>query len=193
MFLHVWVLKILITSHEILSSWCHKTLLLVSMSERSHLCQAELCVEGGGVHIQVKRNRLGLCTAEHKQTHRGQKHTFPSVCCHVLSVKQKHSKPPWHHGGSSDSVPVRPSVVVSHGVTPGDQSQRQDNTGPSRQEEHTHTQHHRQEGRKQGAERAEIHIAHVRQLVIQIKTSTKRFMLAHWADILVHTSCRQTD
>lgn len=53
----------------------------------------------------------------------------------------------------SNSLPVWPRAVISHSVTPGGQSQRQDDTGPSGQEEHTHTQQHRQEGRKQGAER----------------------------------------
>lgn len=77
-------------------------------SPQGRLCQTELCVERGGVHIQVKRDRLGLCTA------------------------------------------VWLCVVISHGVTPGVETQRQDNTGPSREKEHTNTQQHRQEGGKQG-------------------------------------------
>lgn len=80
------------------------------------LCQAELCVEGRSVHIQVQRNRLGLCTA------------------------------------------VRPFVVISHSVTPGGESQRQDNTGPSGQEENAHTQQHRQEGREQGVIMSSVQI-----------------------------------
>lgn len=57
---------------------------------------------------------------------------------------------------TSDNPPVRSSVGISHSVTPGNQTQRQDDTGPSRQEEHTHTQQDRQEGRKQSAEQKHI-------------------------------------
>lgn len=52
----------------------------------------------------------------------------------------------------SASIPVRPCAVIRHSVAPGNQSQRQQDAGPSRQEENTHTQQHRQEGREQSAE-----------------------------------------
>lgn len=31
--------------------------------KKTYLCQAELCVEIGGVHVQIQGNRLRLCTA----------------------------------------------------------------------------------------------------------------------------------
>lgn len=72
------------------------------------LSQTEICVESRGVDIQVKRDRLGLCTT------------------------------------------VRTSVVIGDCVAPGAESQRQNDAGPSRQEEHTDTQQDREEGGKQG-------------------------------------------
>lgn len=57
-------------------------------------------------------------------------------------------------------VPVRPHAVIGHSVTPGDQTQGQDDAGPPRQEEHTHTEQDRQEGRKQGAEQKHTDITH---------------------------------
>ena len=50
----------------------------------SYLCQAQLCVERRSVHVQVKWDRLGLCTAKHKQAWRNEKRS-PHVLTNVAA------------------------------------------------------------------------------------------------------------